>query len=103
MLTERESQVLRAMSDGKSNRCAGKDLFLTEDTIKTHASALFHKLGARDRAQYRPAWRHCGSGASLQFHRAVCRTAQPEVVVAFGEVPVRGFQCVHEGSDTAGL
>jgi DNA-binding NarL/FixJ family response regulator len=49
-LTQRELQVLRGMSDGKSNAQIGRDLFVSEDTVKTHARRLFRKLGARDRA-----------------------------------------------------
>ncbi|CAM3568698.1 DNA-binding NarL/FixJ family response regulator [Stackebrandtia soli] len=49
-LTERELQVLRGMSEGKSNAEIGRDLFVSEDTVKTHARRLFRKLGARDRA-----------------------------------------------------
>jgi DNA-binding NarL/FixJ family response regulator len=50
-LTERELQVLRGMSQGKSNGQIGRELYLSEDTIKTHARRLFRKLGATDRAQ----------------------------------------------------
>jgi DNA-binding NarL/FixJ family response regulator len=50
-LTERELQVLRGMSQGKSNAEIGKALFLSEDTVKTHARRLFRKLGVSDRAQ----------------------------------------------------
>jgi DNA-binding NarL/FixJ family response regulator len=50
MLTERELQVLRGMADGSSNAEIGKQLFVSEDTVKTHARRLFRKLGARDRA-----------------------------------------------------
>ncbi len=50
VLTERELQVLRGMSEGKSNAEIGRDLFVSEDTVKTHARRLFKKLGARDRA-----------------------------------------------------
>nr|WP_246039633.1 response regulator transcription factor [Glycomyces buryatensis] len=49
-LTERELQVLRGMSEGKSNAEIGRDLFVSEDTVKTHARRMFRKLGARDRA-----------------------------------------------------
>lgn len=49
-LTERELQVLRGMADGQSNAEIGRDLFVSEDTVKTHARRLFRKLGARDRA-----------------------------------------------------
>lgn len=50
-LTERESQVLLGMSQGKSNGEIGRALFLSEDTVKTHARRLFRKLGVGDRAQ----------------------------------------------------
>ncbi len=50
-LTEREMQVLTGMSRGRSNSEIGKELFLSEDTVKTHARRLFRKLGAADRAQ----------------------------------------------------
>jgi DNA-binding NarL/FixJ family response regulator len=49
-LTERELQVLRGMSEGKSNAEIGRELYVSEDTVKTHARRLFRKLGARDRA-----------------------------------------------------
>lgn len=50
VLTERELQVLRGMSEGCSNAEIGRQLFVSEDTVKTHARRLFRKLGARDRA-----------------------------------------------------
>ena len=49
-LTERELQVLTGMAAGKSNAQIGRDLYLSEDTIKTHARRLFRKLGVGDRA-----------------------------------------------------
>lgn len=50
LLTEREQQVLHAMSSGRSNQEIGRHLFLSEDTVKTHARRLYSKLGANDRA-----------------------------------------------------
>jgi DNA-binding NarL/FixJ family response regulator len=49
-LTERERQVLDGMARGRSNAQIGAELFLSEDTIKTHARRLFRKLAAHDRA-----------------------------------------------------
>jgi len=49
-LTERELQILRGISRGRSNAEIGGELFLSEETIKTNARRLFDKLGARDRA-----------------------------------------------------
>ena len=50
-LTDRELQVLRGMSQGTSNAQIGRELFLSEDTVKTYARRLFRKLGVGDRAQ----------------------------------------------------
>ncbi|MDT7556443.1 MAG: hypothetical protein QOI68_913 [Pseudonocardiales bacterium] len=50
-LTEREQQVLLGMSQGKSNGQIGRELYLSEDTVKTHARRLFRKLGVKDRAE----------------------------------------------------
>ena len=60
MLTERELQVLRGMSRGRSNAEIGKELYLSEDTVKTHARRLFRKLGAADRAQAVAMGFRCG-------------------------------------------
>lgn len=49
-LSERELQVLAGMSRGRSNAEIGRELYLSEDTVKTHARRLFRKLGASDRA-----------------------------------------------------
>ncbi|HWJ84896.1 MAG TPA: response regulator transcription factor [Cellulomonas sp.] len=51
VLTKREIEVLVGMSNGRSNAQIGQELFLSEDTVKTHARRLFRKLGASDRAQ----------------------------------------------------
>jgi two-component system, NarL family, nitrate/nitrite response regulator NarL len=50
-LTRRELEVLSGMSHGRSNAQIGAELYLSEDTVKTHARRLFRKLGAADRAQ----------------------------------------------------
>jgi DNA-binding NarL/FixJ family response regulator len=50
-LTERERQVLQGMAQGKSNGQIGRTLYLSEDTVKTHARRLFRKMGVNDRAQ----------------------------------------------------
>jgi DNA-binding NarL/FixJ family response regulator len=50
-LTPRESEVLRLIAAGRSNREIARALFLTEATVKTHVNHIFAKTGSRDRAQ----------------------------------------------------
>jgi DNA-binding NarL/FixJ family response regulator len=49
-LTARESQVLRLIAAGKSNREIARALFVSEATVKTHVNRIFAKTGSRDRA-----------------------------------------------------
>jgi two-component system response regulator DegU len=51
VLSEREWAVLQLLAQGCSNRDIGSRLFISEKTVKNHASSLFRKLGARDRTQ----------------------------------------------------
>lgn len=48
-LTEREMQVLRGVVDGLTNGEIGRQLYLSEDTVKTHLRALNRKLGVNNR------------------------------------------------------
>ena len=50
-LTPRELEILRLMAAGMSNREIAATLFVSENTVKTHSSRLFEKLGAKRRTQ----------------------------------------------------
>jgi DNA-binding NarL/FixJ family response regulator len=50
-LTDREAEVLRLIATGRSNAEIGKELFVSEATVKTHVNRIFSKTGSRDRAQ----------------------------------------------------
>jgi DNA-binding NarL/FixJ family response regulator len=50
-LTEREAEVLRLIAAGHSNAEIGKELFVSEATVKTHVNRIFAKTGSRDRSQ----------------------------------------------------
>lgn len=50
-LTERELEVLRLISQGKSNKEISEDLVLSEKTVKTHVSNILQKLHLSDRTQ----------------------------------------------------
>jgi DNA-binding NarL/FixJ family response regulator len=48
-LTEREREVLRLVASGANNAEIAEALYLSERTVKGHISAIFSKLGVRDR------------------------------------------------------
>jgi DNA-binding NarL/FixJ family response regulator len=49
-LTLRESEILKHVATGKSNRDIGVLLFISEQTVKAHLRHIMDKLGAGDRA-----------------------------------------------------
>ncbi len=49
-LTPREIQVLRLIADGKTNREVGKELVISNGTVKRHVDNIFAKLGVSTRA-----------------------------------------------------
>jgi DNA-binding NarL/FixJ family response regulator len=50
-LSERESDVLRCLANGMSNKGIAERLHIAESTVKTHLGHLFIKLGVKDRTE----------------------------------------------------
>jgi DNA-binding CsgD family transcriptional regulator len=50
-ITQREHEILGLIAEGLSNREIGERLFVSENTVKTHSSRLFDKLGVNRRVQ----------------------------------------------------
>jgi DNA-binding CsgD family transcriptional regulator len=50
-ITRRELEVLELIAQGLSNREIAERAFVSENTVKTHSSHVFAKLGARRRTQ----------------------------------------------------
>ncbi|MFS0785684.1 response regulator transcription factor [Shouchella sp. 1P09AA] len=50
-LTNREKEILKWMSEGKTNQQIAEQLFITIKTVKTHVSHILSKLDVADRTQ----------------------------------------------------
>ncbi len=50
-LTPREEQLLHLLKDGLTAAAIGKEMFISESTVKSHVSRIYDKLGAANRAQ----------------------------------------------------
>ena len=50
-ITPREHEILGLIAEGLSNREIGERIFVSENTVKTHSSRLFDKLGVNRRVQ----------------------------------------------------
>jgi two-component system, NarL family, response regulator LiaR len=50
-ITRREMEILELVAQGMSNREIAGKLFVSENTVKTHCSRAFDKLGAKRRTQ----------------------------------------------------
>ena len=81
-LTPRESEVLRLIAAGKSNREIARALFVSEATVKTHVNRIFAKTGSRDRTQaMRYAYTHGYAEPQLPV-TAAARARRPKACLA---------------------
>lgn len=63
-LTRRETDVLRGICEGKSNKEIARDLELQEVTVKLHVKTLSRKLGAKNRTHAAVIARDGGKGGA---------------------------------------
>jgi two-component system, NarL family, response regulator LiaR len=59
-ITRRELEILELIAQGLSNREIANKLFVSENTVKTHSSRVFDKLGAKRRTQAVQLGKQCG-------------------------------------------
>jgi DNA-binding NarL/FixJ family response regulator len=58
-LTDRETVILKAVAKGLSNQAIGKELWVTEQTIKFHLTNIYRKLNVNNRTEAaRYAYQH---------------------------------------------
>jgi LuxR family maltose regulon positive regulatory protein len=50
-LSPREHHILQLLADGRTNKEIARGLGIAPETVKTHVSKIFGKLGAQNRAQ----------------------------------------------------
>jgi DNA-binding NarL/FixJ family response regulator len=50
-LTRKEIEIINLIAKGESNREIGKNIFMSEKTVKNHVHTIFEKLGAKNRTQ----------------------------------------------------
>jgi len=50
-LASREREILRFLAEGLTNAQIGAELHISPHTVKDHATSLYRKLGARNRAE----------------------------------------------------
>lgn len=65
-LTQRETEILALLAEGRSNRDISRALFLSEKTVKAHLAAIFRKLSVTNRTQAAMAAVSMGIGPGLQ-------------------------------------
>ncbi len=67
VLTQRETDILALLAEGKSNRDISRALYLSEKTVKAHLAAIFRKLGVTNRTQAAMAAVSMGIGPDLHM------------------------------------
>jgi DNA-binding CsgD family transcriptional regulator len=85
-ITPRELEILRLIAAGLSNREIAARLFVSENTVKTHSSRLFDKLGAKRRTQAVQLGKEARLIPDRAGRDATLRSSPPEKVGKRGAV-----------------
>ena len=70
-LTERESQILRLLAQGKLNKEISAELLISIDTVKKHIKNIYRKINARNRIE--------------AVHYAMQLSSQPAIIRTIAE------------------
>jgi len=62
-LTPREQQILRHLAEGQSNKVIGRELGISDGTVKLHVKAILRKLGVHSRVE----------AAVIAVEQGICR------------------------------
>ena len=73
-LTAREREILMLVADGLTNATIGKQLWVTEQTVKFHLSNIYRKLGVSNRTEA-SRFVHTGGPARPRLAPAVAPAA----------------------------
>jgi len=65
-LTPREQQILRHLAEGQSNKVIGRELGISDGTVKLHVKAILRKLGVHSRVE----------AAVIAVEQGICRHAE---------------------------
>ncbi|MBT9140926.1 MAG: Transcriptional regulatory protein LiaR [Dehalococcoidia bacterium] len=50
-LTKKETEVLKLLAQSKSNKEIAEELYISEETVKSHIKGIFRKLGFKSRTE----------------------------------------------------
>ncbi len=65
-LTPREQQILRHLAEGQSNKVIGRELGISDGTVKLHVKAILRKLGVHSRVE----------AAVIAVEQGICRHSE---------------------------
>lgn len=77
-LTPREEEIVQCVARGQRNAEVAKNLSISEETVKTHLTRIFRKVGVRDRIELVLYAARMGVSAESDLHRQRDRSSTAE-------------------------